>query len=236
MKKTILATALLSVVSVANAADGWKSSVELGSVLTTGNTQSQSLNAKGSTEYTKGKSRNSASIQALNVTGKVNGQNQRLAERYNADAKTAYQYTEHSYSFFSGTGVHDPFSGFAYQVSATLGYGYRVFDTAKAVLDLEVGPGYRQTRLRSETKEKSSAIAHVAVNGKWSISKTSALTEDLVTEGADYWLTKSVTALSASINSDLAMKLTLTVKNNSAPPAGKKATDTETAVTLVYTL
>ena len=238
MKKTLLAVALLATVSAANAADGWKSSVELGTVLTSGNTQTQSLNAKGGTEYIKGKSRTTVSLTALSVTGKdnSNGQFQRLAERFTGEGKTAYQYTKHSYAFLASTGVRDIFSGFAYQFSATAGYGYRALDTAKYVLDFEAGPGYRQTRLSGEKTDVSTAIAHVAVNGKWNISKTSALTEDFVTEGSDYFLTQSVTALSAKIKENLSMKLSLTIKNNSKPPAGKVGTDSETAVTLVYTM
>jgi putative salt-induced outer membrane protein len=69
----------------------------------------------------------------------------------------------------------------------------------------------------------------------WNITEHSKFSEDLTIEaGEDVTVTKSVTGLSAKINSSLATKLTYTVKNTSKVPAGVKKTDTEFAVTLVY--
>ena len=69
----------------------------------------------------------------------------------------------------------------------------------------------------------------------WAISKTSAFTEELVSEiGSDATISKSVTALTAKVNSKLAMKTSLTIKNNSKAPENTKATDSEVAMTLVF--
>lgn len=232
--RMVITTCLLVVCQNLFAEDGIKSSVELGMVLTSGNTETQSLNAKGAIEHTAGKLRNSASVEALNVKGKVDGKKSRLSEKYVGAGKTAYQYSKHSYSFLAGIGEHDPFSGYAYQVSLSLGYGYRAYNTEKTVLDLEIGPGYRQTRLRGVDEEESDVVARLALKGEWKISKTAKFTEELVTEGADYWITKSTTSLSAQVNGNLSTKLSLIVKNNTDAPEGTKETDTETAVTLVY--
>ena len=43
-----------------------------------------------------------------------------------------------------------------------------------------------------------------------------------------------MTALTAKVNTSLALKVSLTIKNNSEVPVGTEKTDTETAVTLVY--
>ena len=68
------------------------------------------------------------------------------------------------------------------------------------------------------------------------MSKTSKFTEDLTAEfGEDQDEWKSVTGLSAKINSSLAMKLTYTIKRLDVVPAGTDNTDKEAAVTLVYT-
>ena len=69
----------------------------------------------------------------------------------------------------------------------------------------------------------------------WKITEHSKLTEDLTIDvGEDVTVTKSITGLTSKINSSLATKLTYTVKNTSKVPAGVKKTDTELAVTLVY--
>jgi len=53
--------------------------------------------------------------------------------------------------------------------------------------------------------------------------------------GEDTTVTKSVTALTAQINGSLATKITYTIKNTSDVPTDDiEKTDTETAVTLVY--
>ncbi|MGD8559906.1 MAG: DUF481 domain-containing protein, partial [Gammaproteobacteria bacterium] len=52
--------------------------------------------------------------------------------------------------------------------------------------------------------------------------------------GDDETVTKSVTALTANINSSLAMKLSYTIKHTSEVPPDIEKTDTETVVTIVY--
>ena len=69
----------------------------------------------------------------------------------------------------------------------------------------------------------------------WKITQYSNFTEDITVDvGEDVTVTKSVTGLTAKINTSLATKLTYTIKNTSKVPAGVKKTDTEMAVTLVY--
>ncbi len=232
--RALLSVGLLLAAQGVLAEDGIKASAELGLIIADGNTETQSLNAKGGVEHTAGKYRNSASLEALNVKGTVDGDSVRLGEKYVGAGKSVYQFGEHSYGFVTASGEHDPFSGFAYQVVLSAGYGYRVYNTAKATLDLEVGPGYRQTRLRSEDDAEGDAIARLALKGSWAITETSTLTQDLVTEGADYWITKSVTALTTKVSTALSLKVALGIKNNSDSPEGTESTDTELATTLVY--
>ena len=101
-------------------------------------------------------------------------------------------------------------------------------------LDLEIGPGARQTKLDNGETD-SEAIARGAAKLEWDISKTSKFTEVLTVEaGEDVTITKSVTGLSSKINGNLSMKITYTYKTTSEVPVGTDDTDTETAVTLVY--
>ena len=70
----------------------------------------------------------------------------------------------------------------------------------------------------------------------WKISETSKLTEDLTYEtGQEQKEWKSVTALTAKVNSTLAMKVSHKVKNLDKVPAGSENYDREKAVTLVFT-
>ena len=102
-------------------------------------------------------------------------------------------------------------------------------------LDLEIGPGARKVKDATTGLTETDGIVRVGAKFEWKISDTSTLTEDLTSDiNSDLTVTKSVTALTAKIDTKLAMKVSLTIKNNSEVPAGTEETDTETAITLVY--
>ena len=230
--KTAVSLAILSIGTNAMAANGWKSGVEVGFLLTDGNTETQSTNIKASVEHESDKWRNEAKLEALNVKGKEG----RLSEKYLASGKSSFKYSATSYSFITADGEHDPFSGFAYQVNSSIGYGYRLIGTDTTTLDLEGGPGYRETRERGADEAVDEVV--IRLSGKYvqKLSKTSAFSEELITAyGEEATITKSVTAVSAQIAGNLSMKTSFTIKNNTSVPVGVKATDKETAVTLVYT-
>jgi len=213
------------------AEDGIQSSVEAGIVLTSGNTSTRTGNLKGKVEHTKGKMRNTVSAEALYVDGDQG----KLSEKYLGSGKSAYQFDEHSYGFITATLERDLFSGYDYQGSVAAGYGYRFMDTKEMTLDAEAGPGYRRSKLDNAEAE-GEFIGRVSGLFAYRFSKTATFTEELVSEiGADATITKSVTALTAQIVGNMAMKASLTAKHNSGTPAGVKAFDTETALTLVYT-
>lgn len=128
----------------------------------------------------------------------------------------------------------DKFSGYDYRVSEALGYGRRVIDEPTLMLSLEIGPGARQSKLETGGSDNE-MTARGAAKLEWKIAETSTFTEDLTTDvGEDVTVTKSITALRAQINGSLATKITYTIKNTSDVPVGVRKTDTETAVTLVY--
>ncbi len=225
----LMCTALMSTVAVAE--DSIESSVELGLIQTTGNTETQSVNAKANVMMTKGKWGASASLEALNVSGDEG----RLSEKYLGSGQVAYSITSRSYGFLTAKGEHDPFSGYSYQVTSALGYGYRAIKKDDMVLDLEAGPGFRQSKVRSSGDEEDEALLHLRGYFALDLSKTSKLTEDLVIDaGEDKTIIRSVTAITAQIVGNLAMKASFTLKNTSDVPPGVEDTDTETSLALVY--
>jgi len=226
----LLCSALVSTVAVAE--DGIKSSVELGLVQTSGNTDTQSINGKANFEMTKNVWRTEASLEALSVKG----EEERLSEKYLGTGQVSYLINDRSYAFLAANGEHDPFSGYSYQAGGSLGYGHRVIKKPTMLLDLEVGPGYRETKLRATGDTNDEAILRLAGKFAWDLSKTSKFTEVLTVEsGEDLTITKSVTAVTAQIAGNMAMKASFTLKNTSDPAPGADETDTETGLTLVYT-
>lgn len=229
--KIILALAIAPLSANLYAEGSWKGAAELGLILTGGNTTTQSTNAKFNITHERKTTRHEASIEALNVKG----EEARLSEKYNAKGKSSYKFGERSYAFLSVEGEHDPFSGFAYQTSGTLGYGYSVIKSEKTTLDFEGGPGYRETRVRGEDDSVSETMGQVSGNFTYKLSKTAEFSEKVtIAFGEESTISHSVTALTAQIVGNLAMKTSFSVKNNSNVPDDVDATDYETAMTLVY--
>jgi len=69
----------------------------------------------------------------------------------------------------------------------------------------------------------------------YNISETSAFSEEFTADiGEESTISKSVTALTAQVAGNLAMKASLTIKNNDKPAPGADETDSELGVNLVY--
>ena len=208
----------------------WKASAELGYVSTSGNTETTTVNSKAMTSTEREEWRHKIEITALKASDNIGT----TAEKYGLTGQSDYKLTKPNYLFGMVNYENDKFSGFEYQVTEAIGYGRRVIDGTGLSLDLEIGPGARQSKLDTGESD-SETIIRGAAKLDWAISKTSRFTEVLTIEdGEDVTISKSVTGLSSKINGSLSMKITYTYKNTSEVPVGVEETDTETAVTLVY--
>lgn len=208
----------------------WKASAELGFVSTTGNTETETLNAKAKASTDREKWRHKAEITSLNSSDATT----RTAQKVTLMGKSDYKLEGKNFLFGVVSYENEKFSGYDYRVTEAIGYGRRVVENADMILDLEVGPGARQSKLDNGDTENESML-RVAAAYDWTISKTSKFSEVFTVEmGEDVTVSKSVTSLSSQIEGNLSMKVTLTYKNTSDVPVGIDDTDTETAVTLVY--
>jgi putative salt-induced outer membrane protein len=208
----------------------WKANVEIGFVTTDGNTQTETLNAKAKAETEREKWRHTMSLEALNSSDSGVS----TAERYLVSGQSSFKMGPKNFFYALLSYEDDRFSGYDYRATVSVGYGRRVIADPDLTLDLEIGPGVRQSK-----PDTGDTVDEMLVRGAaklaWAVSKTSKFSEELTVDGGeDVTVTKSVTALSAKVNSSLATKLTYTIKNTSVVPAGIEKTDSETAVTLVY--
>ncbi|MCW8933597.1 MAG: DUF481 domain-containing protein [Gammaproteobacteria bacterium] len=235
MKKTYsILTAALLVTGNAVAEEApkslWKASAELGFVMTSGNTETETLNAKANVSTDRTQWRHKAEITALKSSDDIST----TAEKYTLMGKSDYKLEGKNFLFGVITYDDDKFSGYDYRATEAIGYGRRVIEETDMTLDLEVGPGARQSKLDSGETD-SEGILRAAATFDWTISKTSKFSEALTVEaGEDVTVTKSVTSLASQIEGNLSMKITFTYKNTSEVPVGVEETDTETAITLVY--
>lgn len=230
--KLVTGIALIALSSVVLAENPlWKSQAELGLVLTSGNTDISTINAKIDATREEGSWRHNLHAEVLNsVSAGVIS-----AQKRQTSGQSDYKFNETDYAFGLLNYEDYKFSGFEYQVTVSGGYGRRVLDENQMILDVEIGPGIRFSKATATQQTENDPLLRVAAKYNWAISENATFAEDLSADiGSDLTITKSVTSLQANINSTLAMKMTFTVKNNSVVPVGTKKTDTETAVTLVY--
>ena len=208
----------------------WKGNAGLGIVKTSGNTTTQSITANGSITYERDQWRHTGTIDILNTSS----DRVTTAERYAATGQSNYKLNALSYVFGRLSYENDRFAGFDYRTTEVIGYGRRLINRDTVTLDLEAGPGARQTKFRNG-ESKSEGLGRVAGMFAWKVSDTASFTEDLSFDfGSDSTISKSVTALKAQVAGNLAMKASYTVRNVSKVPVGIKKTDSETALTLVY--
>ena len=223
---------LLSSTAFAEESDkNWSGEAELGFISTTGNTETQTISGKAKVENTLAQWHHTAAVEALSSES----EDSTTAKRYMITGKTDYKLSDRNYAFGRLSYEDDHFSGYEYQTTATLGMGYKVIKQEALHLDVEAGPGVRQSEAEDSGDVERETTLYLSGLLGWKLSDTSNFTEELTSEiGDEITVTKSVTGLKTQVNGNLAMKITYTVKHTSEVPAGVDETDTETAVTLVY--
>jgi len=214
----------------------WTSSAELGYVTTSGNTNTSSLNAKFDIAYEVEKWKHTGHAETLQSDSRneTTGLDEKTADKSLVTYQADYKFSELDYALGLLSYEEDKFSGFEYQAKAVLGYGRKIIINEDMRLKLEIGPGERKYKPDFMPSE-SDPFIYLAAKYGWDITPTSKFTEELTADFGDKqdeW--KSITALTANINSSLAMKLSHTVKYLDVVPAGNDNYDRETAVTLVY--
>lgn len=210
----------------------WSALVDIGFVRTGGNSDTESL--KGKLEFVKSYDEWKHALQLEGLNSSSN--DERSAEKYLANFQTDYAINEKSYTLAFATGEKDRFSGFEYQASLGLGYGYKIIQTDNLGLNFEVGAGYRMTELESGSNEED-AILRLAEKFFWQLGETSKLVQSLSTEaGEDNTVTRFGISLSSQIVGSLSMKIGYSLKHNSDVPEDTDNTDYETSATLAYEL
>jgi len=213
----------------------WKSSIELGFVHTSGNTETQNTSFKADVTYEIDKWRHNGHAEAYGAESEdAVGNSVVSAERYELSGKSDYKYNEFDYAFVLAKFEKDRFSGFEYEHVVSLGYGRKLIKQANMELDMEIGPGERFFKKDNGVAEEE-ALLRLSANYWWAITDNSKFTQLLESNiGEDVTASKSVTGIKANINSALALKFTYTVKYKNKVPAGIRHKDSEAAMTLVY--
>ena len=248
MKTKLLLSAIIATSFATNvnaeAEEGWKGQGEAGFVTTSGNTDSDSLNLGLKFEksgkvwdHEIGLAAYQASQEGIDT-----------AENFSANYTLKRNLTERSNIFFNLGYLDDDFDGFTEQLSAAVGYGYKVFNGESVKWETGAGVGYRDTDqltvIRDDFGDIVEEIEGDDVSGatfvlrsdfEAKISETTKFVDNFKAEiGSDNTYVENDAALFVAINQSFSLKLGYLVRYNSDPADGADDTDTITSLNLVY--
>lgn len=229
---------------------GIKADVELGFISTTGNTESESLIGKINVKQNLTGWRNTYILETLfkndTITNEdtLDEESTRTAQRLFVSAQGDYKLDDkYKAVFIYGSYEDDRFSGFDYQGVIAAGFTDRLFENAKSHLNYAVGPGISFTKtddvegVEGETDE--SFIVRLSLEYLYqfndNVKFTQTLGADIAGESDANTRVKAESALTANLNSSLALKASFLANHNTEVDDAVEKTDTQTAVTLVYT-
>jgi putative salt-induced outer membrane protein len=226
-------------------ADGWSGKGEAGLLLSRGNAESTSANAKLALARELGDWKNSVFLGYLYGKNASFATAQRLEGRYQLDRKLS----DRMFWFGALRAEQDKFSGFAYQATLTTGVGYKFIDTDATKFTGQAGVGY--ARLRPQTLVKDpvttavidrikgdatgSAIATAGFDFEHKLtSNTKVVDKFLVEAGSKNTAVQNDLALLVAMSDALSLSVGYGIHSNSKPPAGTKKLDQLTTLNLVY--
>ncbi len=224
----------------------WAGKAEAGLLISQGNAESTSANAKLDLTHEGERWKNAAFLAALY------GENAEFAtaERYEARWQSDWKITERFSWFGALRGEQDRFSGFAWQATASTGASFKVIDSPATQFGISVGVGYRRLKeevlVKSDAGEvldriegatQSDAVATLASGYEHAFTENTKITNRFLAEsGGDNTSIANDLALQVNMTDTLGLSIGYAVRYNTDPPALAESTDTLTTVNLVYNI
>lgn len=208
----------------------WSGQVELGAVVTTGNTEQQNLKFQVEAERDSERFHHTMHLSGLRSSEDDVVTAQKYLTFYQGDFKL-----EGDHALFGRVSYEDDrFSGFEYQADATAGYSRSLLKRDDMTLRGDIGFGVRRSELDTGMT-RTEFLTRLAARFKWQVSESALFRQLLSAEiGAESTITRSETSLESTVVGALAMKAAVNVKHQSRVPPGTEKTDTESSITLVY--
>lgn len=233
LRVTLLVATLLAPISLLaqeETENPWSGKATLGYLATSGNTENSTLNTAVEVSFATGEWQHFANAAAIRAS-----ENEiTTAKAYELGWKTERNLTDKDFLFGRLDWRKDNFGPFDTQFSQTVGYGRRLIETDKHLLNVEAGVGARQSETQAGLSENETIFRGGAYY-KWLFSETAEFRQDLTFEsGSENTYSESVSALSAKLLGDLALVASYKIKHNTDVPALTEKTDTYTALSLEY--
>lgn len=227
----------------------YKASAELGFLYKTGNSKSGDIKTGFDLqhEYQKWRSELKANVlyrktekTITDGEGNTTDEFETSDQKFTLDAKTNYTIEEGGKNYFYGSFgyVDDRFSSFDYQATVSAGWGKKWYETETTSFFADIGPGFKRDRV-AETQENDDAFVVQAqalytqlinehVEFKQLVRATQAF------DSSENSVYRSETSLTTKLIETLQVKFSFIVDHNTEVAEDKENTDTQTAITLVY--
>jgi putative salt-induced outer membrane protein len=226
---------------------GWDGMGELGYVSSSGNSRSDSINAKLGFTYEDEEWKHQFGVAGYRQRGEVvvladpndpsSGveELQLSANRYELSGSAARKLDERNRLYTALRYENDDFAAHEYQATLSVGWGHQLIDDENTKLYFEVGPGYRRTKDAVTDEIESGFIGRGMVNYEQALTaNTSLLDTFLVEAGSDNTFLQNDLGVKVAMNAKLAIKAGLQHRHNTDVQPGIKKTDRLTTVNLVY--
>ncbi|HEU4603817.1 MAG TPA: DUF481 domain-containing protein [Steroidobacteraceae bacterium] len=241
MKKLVLFSSLLVLLSANAAHAEWSAKAEAGVVAARGNTDADSANLKTDILFKFAQWQHQLGATGVYSSDDTGTTGQRWEVRQQSD----YDFSAQGFAYESLRYESDRFSGFAYQATGGTGVGWRFFDDPITKLSVQAGIGYKQYETRDALADDGVTVIpgerkdEMIGQGKGYFERvltetTKVIDKALVESGADNTFAQNDLSFQVQIFGSLALAVGVSVRYNTNPPPGFRNTDTLTTLNLVY--
>lgn len=253
MKKLLVATAVIASLPYVAMADEhepkFTASAELGALYKTGNSRSADIKTGFDVNYETGLWRHEAYFDLLIKKTEQEDDNgdktlETSDQKWTIDAKTNYTLDTNKRNYLYGNASYEDnrFGSFESQASVSAGWGRRWIDTKEAKFDLDFGPGFKQDITRATDTEPSMTQSAFIIQAQGTYTRQlnehvklrQVLTAKVSPKSGENDKYRAETSITTQLIETLQLKFSVIIDHNSVVDEGRKKTDTETAVTLVY--
>jgi putative salt-induced outer membrane protein len=240
---SIIWTALFGLAAAPAHAD-WTGKGEAGLVVSSGNTETKTANAKLRVAREDGKWKNAFGLAGLYASDDVGT----TADRWEALTQSDYNFSPKTFWFGAARYEQDEFSGFEYQATLSTGMGRKFIETDATKFTGTLGVGYKIIESRDVLDDVTGALVTPGERQEDAILRgtldydhkltatTSVLNRFIVEAGADNTYLQNELSLQVKIMEALALAVGYAVRHNTDPPFGFEKTDTLSTINLVYEL
>lgn len=250
LKLTLAALCCVSFLTVAEeAASPLTASAELGLLYKTGNTKSADIKTGFDVKYEEDLWRSTFAFDLLVKKTEKEDENgndnfETTDEKWTIESKTNYTLDTNSKNYIYGDLAYEDnrFSGFENQSSISAGWGREWYKNEKSSLFADIGPGYKRDVLKATDNEGSITQSAFIIQAQAlylrkineHVEFKQLLSAKYAPGSGDNSKYKAETSITTKLIETLALKFSFIVDHNTEVDEGTERTDTQTAMTLVY--